>query len=193
MDVAVKRDKAPAKAEKTPPPATRSALPGLREEVDRLHSHIEHVFDDAFSGWRFPRLGNWRFPSLDRLFDVAPFERLGAGLTAVMPKVDVTETKDDYRIKAELAGLGEKDIEVVLSDGTLTLKGEKSEAKEEKDKDYHLSERRFGSFMRSFAVPEGVEANKIEAGIDKGVLTIVMPKSAESKKKARKIEVKKKA
>ena len=193
MDLAVKKEGAAPRTEKAALPPIRSALPGLREELDRLHGHIERVFDDGFSGWRLPRWGDWRFPSMERLFDAAPFERLGVGVPALMPKVDVTETKDDYRIKAELAGLGEKDIKVVLGDGTLTLKGEKSDEREEKDKDYHLSERRFGSFARSFAVPESVQEDKIEAGIDKGVLTIVMPKSAEAKKKARKIQVKKKA
>ncbi len=77
-----------------------------------------------------------------------------------------------------------------LANGALTIKGEKKEEKEEKGKDYYLSERRYGSFARSFAVPEGVDIDKIEATFSKGVLTIKMPKTAEAQKNEKKIEVK---
>ena len=86
--------------------------------------------------------------------------------------------------------MDEKSIEVKFSDGMLTIKGEKEETKEEKEKDYHLSERRYGSFQRTFGVPDGVDANKIEATFTKGVLTVVLPKSAEAQKAEKKIAVK---
>jgi HSP20 family protein len=72
----------------------------------------------------------------------------------------------------------------------LTIKGEKQEQKEEKKKDYFLSERRYGSFERSFRLPDGVDANKIAATIKKGVLTVTLPKTAEAQKPEKKIEVK---
>jgi HSP20 family protein len=80
----------------------------------------------------------------------------------------------------ELPGLDEKDVEVKLANGSLTVKGEKKEDKEEREKDYYFSERRYGSFVRSFPLPEGVNADKIEASFAKGVLTIKLPKTAEA-------------
>ncbi|MHC2791871.1 HSP20 family molecular chaperone IbpA [Mesorhizobium jarvisii] len=73
---------------------------------------------------------------------------------------------------------------------TLTIKGEKQEEKEEKDKDYYLSERRYGSFQRSFQLPDGVDADKIDASFTKGVLTVKLPKTAEAQKAEKKITVK---
>jgi HSP20 family protein len=78
-----------------------------------------------------------------------------------------------------------------LSDGTLTIKGEKKDEKEERNKDYYLSERRYGSFQRSFSVPDGVDAEKIEAAFKNGVLTVTLPKTPEAQKKEKKIEIKK--
>jgi HSP20 family protein len=72
----------------------------------------------------------------------------------------------------------------------LTIKGEKKEEKEEKQKDYYLSERRYGSFQRSFAVPEGVDTDKIEANFFKGLLTVKLPKTAEARRAEKKIAVK---
>jgi HSP20 family protein len=106
------------------------------------------------------------------------------------PAVDVIESEKAYEITAELPGLDEKNIEVKLANGGLTIKGEKSEEKEEKKKDYYLHERRFGSFERSFRVPEGVDADKIEATFQKGVLTVTLPKASEAQKAEKKIAVK---
>ena len=74
--------------------------------------------------------------------------------------------------------------------GNLTIKGEKQEEKEEKKKDYYLHERHFGSFERSFQVPDAVDADKIEASFKKGVLTVTFPKKAEAQKPEKKIDVK---
>jgi HSP20 family protein len=84
----------------------------------------------------------------------------------------------------------EKNIEVKLANGNLTIKGEKQEEKEEKKKDYYLHERHFGSFERSFAVPEGVDSDKIEASFKQGILTVTLPKKPEAIKPEKKIEVK---
>jgi HSP20 family protein len=85
--------------------------------------------------------------------------------------------------------MDEKNIDVKYSDGMLAIKGEKEETKEESKKDYHLSERSYGSFQRSFSLPDGIDTDKIEATFKKGVLTVSLPKSAESKKKEKKIAV----
>jgi len=86
--------------------------------------------------------------------------------------------------------MSESDIEVTVAKGMLTLKGEKKEEREEKEKNYYFSERRFGSFQRSFHLPDGVNPDKIEARFDKGVLTVTLPKTAEAAKRQRKIAVK---
>ena len=99
--------------------------------------------------------------------------------------MDVTETDKAYEIAAELPGMSDKNVEVKLADGVLTIKGEKQEEKEEKKKDYYLHERNFGSFQRAFQVPDGVDADKIEASFKNGVLTVTLPKSAQAQKTAR--------
>ena len=107
-----------------------------------------------------------------------------------MPAVDVTETDKAYEIVAELPGMDEKNVEVKVADDILTIKGEKQEEKEERRKDYYLSERSFGSFQRAFQVPAGVDTDKIEANFKNGVLIVTLPKSAEAQKAEKKITVK---
>ncbi len=145
----------------------------LRKEVDRL---FEDFGTEDF--WRRP------FRSL------AGFEKNLAQKFAAAPAVDVVENEKAYEITAELPGMEEKDIEVKLANGGLTIKGEKKEEKEEKQKDYYVSERRYGSFERYFGLPEGVDADKIEAAFKNGVLKVTLPKTAEAQKPAKKIEVK---
>ena len=102
--------------------------------------------------------------------------------------MDVTETDKQIEITAELPGLEEKDVQINLADNVLTIRGEKKAEKEEKDKTYRLVERSYGSFVRSLELPQGVNADAIKASIDKGVLTVTVPKPAPAQ--AKKIEVK---
>src|SRR5262249_20807207 len=123
-------------------------------------------------------------PSLRRMFE-------GEGSFALpAPAVDISEDEAAYKVTAELPGMDEKQIEGVLSDGVLTRKGEKRGEKEQKDKNCYLSERSYGSFQRSFSVPEGVDREKVTAEFAKGVLTVTMPKTAKAKEAEKKIEVK---
>jgi HSP20 family protein len=121
--------------------------------------------------------------------DIEPFWGSEAKWEAT-PAVDITESEKAYELTAELPGMDETNIEVNVSDGNLTIKGEKQEEKEEKKKDYYMRERNFGSFERRFELPEGVDADKIEATFKKGVLTLTLPKKLEAQKPAKKIEVK---
>jgi HSP20 family protein len=150
-------------------------LENLRREVDRLFESFQP--------------GMWRFPFGRRPFefDIGFPREMGFGVALA---VDVAETDKAYEVTAEVPGLDEKDIEIKLANGMLTIKGEKSEEKEEREKDYYLSERRYGSFMRTMQVPEGVDQDKIEASLSKGVLKVVLPKTAEAQKSEKKIEVK---
>ncbi len=147
---------------------------GLRQEIDRL-------FDDFDRGF-------WSFPFRRPMLAVEPFWRRRLSWTAA-PAVDITESDKAFEIAAEMPGMDEKNIEVKVVNGSLTIKGEKQEEKEEKKKDYYLHERQFGSFERCFELPEGVDADKIEANFKKGVLTVTLPKKPEAQKPEKKIEV----
>ena len=129
---------------------------------------------------------------IDRLFDdfTRGFPTLGNGMTTnvALPTMDVAETDKEIEITAELPGLEEKDVQINVADNILTIRGEKKAEKEEKDKNYRLVERSYGSFERSLELPDGVNADAITANIDKGVLKVVVPKPAPAHVK--KVEVK---
>ena len=141
------------------------------------------------------RVGNrpWRSP-FDNLVDAFFGEdsRLPVltGNAAFSPRIDVKEDDASYEISAELPGLAEKDIEITVDDGMLVLRGEKSEANEEKEGKYFRQERIYGRFERTFHLPDGVAAEKIEAKFKNGVLTLHLPKKEEAKKVVRQVEVK---
>ena len=138
----------------------------LQREVDRL-------FEDFTRG----------FPS----FPTFPAFQTG-GVADLIPSMDVTETDKEIEITAELPGLEEKDVQINLSDNLLTIRGEKKAEKEQKEKDYRLVERSYGSFLRTLELPEGVDPNGIKATIAKGVLKVTVPKPAPAQVK--KIDVK---
>ena len=122
----------------------------------------------------------------NRFFGETPsLRRLGEEWS---PSVDVSETKDNFVVKAELPGLEAKDVDVSISGEVITIKGEKKKEEEEKDEHHHYVERYYGSFQRSFRLPTNVKPDKIEASFEKGVLKVTLPKVEEAKKK--KIEVK---
>jgi len=107
-----------------------------------------------------------------------------------LPATDIIEKDDMLVLTAELPGLEKKDVEISVEEGVLSLRGEKfEERKEEEDKKYHLFERTYGSFQRSFTLPRTVDATKITAEFDKGVLKVFLPKTVEAKAKGRKIEI----
>jgi HSP20 family protein len=164
-DVPVEVKKAPATAETTVPDVWRS----FRSEIDRL----------------FDRFG---FPSMRRMFDVEPWRPMST-FTFSMPATEMSEDDKAYKISAELPGMDAKDVDVSVSGDMLVIRGEKHQDKEEKDKNYHFSERTYGSFQRAFELPDSVDRNKVAADFSKGVLTITLPKTAEAQKPAKKIEV----
>ena len=105
------------------------------------------------------------------------------------PSVDMSETKDSFIVKAELPGLDAKDVDVSISGDVLTIIGEKKREEEEKDEHHYRAERYYGSFQRSFQLPTNVQADKVEATFDKGVLKVTLPKVEEAKKKQIEIKV----
>jgi len=139
---------------------------GIRRDMNRL-------FDDFFRG-----------------LDVAPLIAAGERLSRFVPSLDVRENDKKVNINVELPGMDEKDVEVLLTDNSLTLKGEKKEDKEDKGKDYYHMERSYGSFQRVIPLPEGIDAKKAEAKFKKGILSITLAKTEQTKAKAQKIEIK---
>jgi HSP20 family protein len=153
----------PVKTEKKAPvaaPAQWMPFETLRREIDRIFNSF--------------RLG---IPFRRALEVELPWRR--ETNWGIAPAFDVAEKDKEYEITAVLPGMDEKNIEIKLSNGTLTIRGEKKKEKEELEKDNCLSERRYISFTRSFPVPLGVDTGKIEATLAKGVLTVKLPKTAE--------------
>ena len=105
------------------------------------------------------------------------------------PAVDVYEDEHDVTLKIEVPGIDEKDIDVRVENNTLTVHGERKIEKEEKEENYRRVERQYGSFTRTFNLPATVDAEKVQADYDKGVLKITLPKKAEAKPKQIKVNV----
>nr|WP_297346993.1 Hsp20/alpha crystallin family protein [uncultured Glaciecola sp.] len=132
---------------------------------------------------------------IDKFAERLPFNRpslpsVGLGDFNLNPKVDVKEDDKSYKLSAELPGLDLENINLELSDGILTLSGEKkTETEEDKEGSYHLMERSYGYFKRSFTLPPSVQEEKIKADFKKGVLSVFMPKSEKSMQQQRKIKI----
>jgi HSP20 family protein len=105
------------------------------------------------------------------------------------PRTDIAETDNALEVSIELPGLDRKEVDVSLTDSTLTIKGEKKSEREESKKGYHLSERSYGSFYRSIPLPSGVDTDKVSAEFKNGVLIVTLPKTQEALSRVKKIEV----
>ena len=127
---------------------------------------------------------------MDRLWTRMSTEQEPA-LATWAPTSDIMETKDEILIKAELPGIDEKEVDVEIENGMLTIKGERKAEQETEEKGYRRIERSYGSFMRTFTLPPNVDAEKIGATFNNGVLEVHLPKKEESKPRAIKVNVKK--
>ncbi len=150
----------------------------LRGEFDRL-------FDEASSMFRQP----WALWSRRPAFDLEPLLRGEDRMDAILPATQVDETEAEYRVTLEMPGMEEKDVEVALQDDILTIRAEKKEEKEEKDKNRYVSERRYGMCVRSFQLPATVDPEAIAASLKHGVLTVTLPKTAPGVPSSRKIAI----
>jgi len=127
------------------------------------------------------------FDSFNRSWGLGAFPEFTG---AFMPRLDVTENATSFTVTAELPGMDEKEIDLSISGDTLTIRGEKKEEKEDKNRNYYYSERSYGSFLRSIPLPGQVETDKVSASFRKGVLTITLPKTAAAIDATKKISVK---
>ncbi|MDA0240176.1 MAG: Hsp20/alpha crystallin family protein [Proteobacteria bacterium] len=154
--------------------------------VDNLHHQFDRLYDQMFKahemfGTPLPR---WK--------DINPARGDAAAFTgpSVLPQTDICETDEQFTMTLDLPGMTEDEVDLKIKDGRLTVSGEKSTEREEEEKDYHLRERRFGSFSRSFRIPESVDDTKIKAEFSQGVLSVTLPKKPTAASTARKIKVK---
>jgi HSP20 family protein len=140
-----------------------------------------------------PSRGDWptAFRDLEgrinRMFNNLAFEPEQAGV-AWSPAVDLHETEEAYTLEADLPGLSKDDIQLSITDDVVTLKGSRTQKSEKKTEGYHRVERVYGSFQRSFRIPGGIDAGKVDANFENGVLRVVLPKPEE--RKPRQIDVK---
>ncbi len=139
----------------------------FREEMDRL-------FDSFLGGMPVPRGMRSGFLTPEHM----------------RPSLDVKESDAEAVVKADLPGVDEKDINLTIHNGVLTLRGEKKSERTDERENYHLMERSYGSFQRSIRLPESVDEDKVEAKFDKGVLTVTLTKRPEAVKAQKKIEIK---
>lgn len=149
----------------------------------------------ALERWR-PRLMGWSpvreiarlEKEMEDVFGRLPAWPWGDRSPGWAPAVDMIDQKDELLLRADLPGLDEKDIEVTMQDGTITIRGERKEEKEEKKEDYYCCERSYGAFARTLMLPMNIDPDKVKATFSKGVLEIHLPKAKEAKGK--KVEVK---
>src|ERR1041384_7557698 len=151
-----------------------NALAMRRRELDPF-TQFRREIDQMFNGM----LGDW----------TGPMHLLARKLGSWMPQIDVRETAKEIRVTAELPGMEEKDLEVSLLDGALTIKGEKSEEHEEEKGDVHRAERQYGMFERTIPLPSEVDVDKVNATFKKGVLKITLPKTKEAQSNRRVIQI----
>jgi HSP20 family protein len=163
-------------AEKAKEKETKAVTPWRPfTDLGRWDRDVERVMEDFFGRRMRPWLPERWFKTED--------------LDFTAPAVDLYEEKDDIVVKAELPGMDKENIEVNLTDHTLTIKGEKKKEAETKEKDYYRSERSYGAFLRTLELPKEVHADKVKANFKNGILEVRLPKTEEAKAKEVKVKV----
>lgn len=152
-------------------PARAGAAGGAVSPLAAWRGEMDRAFEDFFRGWGVPSFAR-------------PLEKTAVGRDLIAPRIDVRESDGSVEITAELPGIEEKDVKVTLHEGVLTIEGEKREEKETKEADVWLSERHYGSFRRSFTLPDTLDAEKVKAKFDKGVLKVLIAKKKGASKPA---------
>ncbi len=152
-------------------PAPRRPASMVESVFGDLQRDINRLFSDFFTDVETRPLGHWVTGRL-------------------VPSMDIAETDEAFEVKAELPGMDEKEVEITVADGLLTIRGEKKDETEDKGKSFHRIERSYGSFQRSLSLPPNVDEDKISADFTKGVLTVTLPKSEQAAKGPKKIGIK---
>lgn len=157
--------------------STNNQLPVLSGSLARFHQEVDRLFDQAIRG-----------------FDMSPFgfnrtlgQRVSDGM--LRPTLDLGATDQTYTISVEVPGVDEKDVKVEIVNDTLTIRGEKKQESEEKDKNYYRIERSYGSFQRVLSLPEDANQDGIAATFKNGILTVTMPRKAAPQAHVKQIEI----
>ena len=165
----------------TPVPVQRSAtddqLPALSGSLARFHQEIDRLFDQAFRG----------FDRLPVGFNRPLGPRMSDGM--LRPTLDLGATDKAYTVSVEMPGVDERDLKVEIVNDTLTIRGEKKQETEEKEKNYYRLERSYGSFQRVLSLPEDADQEGVAAIFKNGVLTVTMPRKAAPQAHVRQIEI----
>jgi HSP20 family protein len=134
-----------------------------------LHREVNRLFDEALRGFGQPLVAG----------------ESAAGGTFVPARMDVSETDSDVRVRAELPGVSEKDVEVTLDDDLLTIRGEKRLERKDEKENFHFVERSYGTFQRSLRLPFAADPDRVQANFENGVLTVTVPKSKQQERSRR--------
>jgi len=143
----------------------------------RFHQEIDRMFDQAFRGFDLAPFGSNR-PLLQRIND-----------SMLRPTLDLGATDKEYSVSVEVPGVDEKDVKVEIANDTLTIRGEKKQETEEKNKNYYRMERSYGSFQRVLSLPEDADQEGVSATFKNGVLTVSMPRKAAPQADVRHIQI----
>lgn len=147
----------------------------------RLHSEMDRLFDEAFSAFGMPTLRSNISSQL-----AGPGSRM---LGAYRPQIDVSGDDRTYQITLDVPGLSEQELNIEVSGDVLTIKGQKEEHVEEKDKQFYRMERSYGVFRRTLALPDDADADAIEASLKDGVLTLNIPRRQLDKSEVKRISI----
>ncbi len=156
-------------------------VPGAQmQPMQQLQTEMDRIFNNFFRGFSPPFAGFGNMPSLR-------FPGMGEGLHK--PTLDISSSDKEYRISVEVPGVDEKEVKVEVANNRLTIRGEKKQEKEEKDKNFYRVERSYGSFQRVLSLPEDAEQDKIKASFKRGVLTLTIPRKALPASEVKKIKI----
>lgn len=149
---------------------------------DAMDKYMEESFHDPF--WLRPLwVGGQDWPKSPKFFEEHKMQRM---------RTDISETKTAYKVKVDLPGIDPDDVDIDITENSITISGKREEEKEEKGEKTHKKERRYGEFYRQFALPKEVDPAKVKAKAKDGTLTISLAKAKKAKKKTRKIKIEKK-
>lgn len=165
-----------ARNQQLSPTQQRGGVVRSGDPFTSFQREMNRLFDDVFRGFGFPMQAGQ-----------AGEGGQGSGMM-LQPDIDVSETEKEFKICADLPGVSERDVDVSLHEDTLTIRAERREERKEDKENFHIVERSHGMFQRSLRLPANIEADKVEARFENGVLVITLPKSEEAQR-SRRIQV----
>jgi HSP20 family protein len=159
-------------------PIQRASQISPASSISQLHDEVDRVFNSMLKGFNFSS----NFPDM-------PSMGINDGSSILRPNVDISSDDNAYTVKVEVPGVKQKDINLEIDNGTLTVSGEKKHEKEEKDKHYYHMEQSYGSFQRMLSLPEDADEENVKASFKNGVLTITLPRTDVAKKDVKQIPI----